>query len=316
MTARRFLLGAWLSAWCFANLCQSQSTTNATPGPSGARSFPMHGLVLQLAPDARSVVIQHAAVTNYMAAMTMSFHVKSAADLAGLQPGDRVTFRLHVTDTESWIDGLDRVGAGSLPPPSRVAAASPAIAPAIPSARAWLHYPFTNELGQAVTLNDFKGQALALTFFYSRCPLPDYCPRLSKNFEQASHKLAARSGLATNWHFLSISFDPQFDSPAMLKAYALSYHYDPAHWSFLTGPEDKIADLARRAGVDYHPALGTINHNFRTLIVDTAGHLQMVFPIGGDLSDQIVSEMINALSPATSGAPEETTAHPFAAQNH
>ena len=102
------------------------------------------------------------------------------------------------------------------------------------------------------------------------------------------------SGAPTNWHFLSISFDSEFDTPAVLKAYGDSYQYDPAHWSFLTGPPDKIAELARQSGVHYESDDGLINHNFRTLIVDANGHLQMVFPISGDFSDSIVAEIIKA----------------------
>ena len=80
----------------------------------------------------------------------------------------------------------------------------------------------------------------------------------------------------------------------MLKAYGDSYQYDPKHWSFLTGPADKIGELARQAGVSYQYDDGTFNHDFRTLIIDAAGHLQMVFPTSGDLSDQIVAEIIKA----------------------
>jgi protein SCO1/2 len=223
--------------------------------------------------------------------------VKSARDLAGLRRGDQVAFQLHVTETNSWVSDIARTGAVPLPPPAKPKLAAAPRDAANPSDRAWLEYKFTNELGQAVSLSDFRGQALAITFFYTRCPLPDYCPRLSRNFQVASQKLAALPGLPGNWHFLSISFDPQFDSPAMLKAYGQTYAYDPAHWSFLTGPTDKIAEVARRAGISYQSNDGVINHNFRTLIVDAAGHLQMVFPTSGDLSDQIVSEMVKAVSP-------------------
>ena len=102
-------------------------------------------------------------------------------------------------------------------------------------------------------------------------------------------------GAPANWHLLSISFDPEFDSPPLLKAYGNSYQYDPKHWSFLTGPADKIGELARQSGVSYYEFdAGTFNHNFRTLIIDANGHLQMVFPTGGDLSDQIVAEIIKA----------------------
>ena len=97
-----------------------------------------------------------------------------------------------------------------------------------------------------------------------------------------------------NVHFLSVSFDPEFDSPAMLKAYGESYNYDPNRWSFLTGPPDKIGELARLSGVTYEFEDGAFKHNFRTLIIDTAGHLQMIFPTAGDLSDQIVAELVKA----------------------
>jgi len=155
-------------------------------------------------------------------------------------------------------------------------------------------YKFTNELGQAVSLSDFRGQALAITFFFTRCPMPEFCPRLSKNFQEASRKLSASGESFTNWHFLSITFDPAFDTPAVLKAYAERYQYDPRHWSFLTGPEDKIGELARLSGVKADPDNGLINHNFRTLIIDAANRLQMVFPTSGDLSEAIVSEMRKA----------------------
>jgi protein SCO1/2 len=149
-------------------------------------------------------------------------------------------------------------------------------------------------LGRPVSLNSFHGQALAITFIYTRCPLPNYCPRLSRNFQEASKKLESLPGAPTNWHFLSISFDSEYDTPEVLKDYGNSYQYHPAHWSFLTGPPDKIAELARVSGVTYEYDEGLINHNFRTLIVDGNGHLQMIFPISGDFSDSIVTELIKA----------------------
>jgi protein SCO1/2 len=149
-------------------------------------------------------------------------------------------------------------------------------------------------------LNDFRGQALAITFFYTRCPIPDYCPRLSKNFQEAQQKLESLPGAPANWHLLSISFDPEFDSPQMLKAYGNSYQYNPKHWSFLTGPTNQIGELARQSGVSYQYDAGTFNHDFRTLIIDAAGHLQMVFPTSGDLSDQIVAEIIKAAAATNS----------------
>ena len=280
---RVWSLGA-LIFFCAQGSVVLSSSTAAEP----SQTFPASGVVLAVQPDARTIVIRHEAISNYMAAMTMPFKVQNEQTLAGCQRGDKITFQLHVTDTKSWVDHFAKIGSVTLPPEDEKPAAEQPAQPTL------LDFSFTNELDQAVTLNSFRGQALAVTFFYTRCPLPDFCPRLSKNFQAASQKLAALPHAPTNWHFLSVSFDPQFDSPAMLKAYGETYHYDPAHWSFLTGPPDKIADLARACGVTYEPDGATINHNFRTLIVDASGHLQNVFITGGDLSDEIVAEILKA----------------------
>lgn len=255
------------------------------------RTFDARGVILEVKPDNMQVVIRHEAITNYMDGMTMPFRVKAREELSGLARGDEVTFQLHVTDDESWVDHFVKTGKTEKVVTS--AGAEPAEMPVHPK-HPLLDYKFTNELGQAVSFNDFHGQAIAITFFYTRCPLPDFCPRLSKNFESASEKLEKMTNAPTNWHFISVSFDPEFDTPEMLRGYGQSYHYDPAHWSFFTGPKEKIGELARGAGVQYESSDGTINHNFRTLIVDTQGHLQTVFPTSGDLSDQIVSEILKA----------------------
>jgi protein SCO1/2 len=102
------------------------------------------------------------------------------------------------------------------------------------------------------------------------------------------------AGAPTNWHFLSVSFDPEFDTPEVLKAYAEGYRYDPARWSFLTGPKDKIDELAGQSDVQVNRENGLINHNFRTLIIDAVGHLQMIFPTSGNLSDDIVAQILKA----------------------
>ena len=196
------------------------------------------------------------------------------------------------------MDQIAKIGTASLPPARR-----PPRSRRRPAGHPLLDYKFTNELGQAVSLNDFRGQALAITFFYTRCPLPDFCPRLSKNFQEAQQKLESRPNAPANWHLISVSFDTEFDTPAMLQAYGNSYQYDPKHWSFLTGPADKIGELARQADVTYRYDAGTFNHDFRTLIIDASGHLQMIFPTSGDLSDQIVEEIIKAAAVTNLPAP-------------
>lgn len=262
------------------------------------QTFEGTGVIEELHPKEQTITIAHRAIGSYMPAMTMPFKVRPPAELSGLALGDRVSFRLRVSSTESWLDRIRKLHAERGPRPAGIIA-TPAASrtPAHTTAGAdhsLLDFPFTNELGQPVRLRDFRGQALAVTFFFTRCPLPEFCPRLSKNFEEASARLEAMRDGPTNWHFLSVSFDPGFDTPAVLRAYARQYHYDPRHWSFLTGPADKIHELAAESDVTYQGTNGVLTHNFRTLVVDARGHLQMVFPMGGDLSEPLVSEVLKA----------------------
>ena len=294
------------SAWLLGALISFGAPETGETAPAdvdGPKIFQARGVVMAVQPRSQTMLIRHEAIPHFMDAMTMPFKVKATNGLAGWKRGDQVTFQLHLDADESWVDGLVKIGNVVLPPETPNKSTPAALENARP---AFFDYHFTNELGETVTLNDFHGQALAITFFYTRCPLPDYCPRLSRNFQAASEKLAAMPNAPTNWHFLSISFDPQFDSPAMLKAYGASYRYDPAHWSFLAGSPQNIAGLARECGVTYESDGATINHNFRTLIVDPAGRLQMVFMMGGDLSDAIVTEMLKAAAPGgSSGRSQE-----------
>jgi protein SCO1/2 len=285
------LLGGFLI--CF-NATAAEYSLPANATGTNERTFAAKGVVEELKPDGRTVVIQHEAISNYMAAMTMPFKVRDQSGLAGLYVGDEILFQLHVTGTESWVDQITKIGTVPIVKTTNPADSHLVQIQIAPVKNLLLDYKFTNELDQAVSLNSFHGQALAVTFFFTRCPLPEFCPRLSKNFQEASQKLAAMTNAPRNWHFLSISFDTEFDSPATLKAYGESYQYDPQHWSFLTGAPDKINELARSCGVTYKSDAGTINHNFRTLIVDATGHLQMVFPTSGDLSDAIINEIIKA----------------------
>ena len=290
--ARRLaVLGALLLVSLGFNSNRARAATGSGSLETNILTFQVEGAIQRLGQDGVSLVVKHEAVPGYMDAMTMPFHVKDQAMISGLRAGDLITFQLHVTDDESWIDHIVKTGTA----PELKVAENTLPPPAPPHHnRALLDFKFTDELGRPVSVNDFRGQALAITFFFTRCPIPDYCPRLSRNFQEASQRLAAMPGAPTNWHFLSITFDPEFDTPAVLKEYAQRYQYNPARWNFLTGPPDKINELVAASGVEVKSDTGLFNHNFRTLIVDARGHLQTTFPFGGDLSDMIVREMLKA----------------------
>jgi protein SCO1/2 len=266
----------------------------ASVGRANPRNFAAKGVVTELKPDGHTVVIRHEEITNYMAAMTMPFRVVETNELAGLKPGDEITFRLYVTGEESWIDHVIRVRRTSLDSPLEPTNAP---APATPKVFNFADIPefsLTNEFGLPVSLHRFQGRAVALTFFFTRCPIPEYCPRLTKNFQGAIERLKAVPGGATNFVFLSISFDP-IDTPMLLRAYARQYRYDSNHWSFLTGHPEQIRELARGFGVPISAEGATYTHGFRTAIFDTNGSLQAIWPVGGDMTDQIVAEITKAL---------------------
>lgn len=255
------------------------------------QSYSVKGTVRELKPDGRTIMIRHEEIPGYMDAMTMPFRVRGTNELAGLKAGDEVSFRLQVTGDSSWIDHVQRTGktaALDVPTPTP---ASPTNEPGVFRLESIPDFALTNEFAQPVSLRQFKGQVLAMTFFFTRCPIPEYCPRLAKNFQGAVTKLKATPGGPTNFHFLSISFDP-IDTPPVLRTYARSYGYDSNHWSFITGNAEQIQELARGFGVAVKLEGGTYDHGFSTAIFDATGKLQNMWPIGGDMTGQIVSEIV------------------------
>ena len=269
---------------------------------AGTTNYLVRGVLKEVKQDELQLVIAHEAIPNFMEAMTMPFHVKDPAVLTSVAVGKAISFHLHVTETESWIDHIETLGASQSMPAGFRALSEISLIPEVKnnssatnqSSNPLRTCKFTNELGQAVSLSDFRGQAIALTFFFTRCPIPEFCPRLSRNFEAVQRKLKSMENAPANWRLLSVTFDPAHDTPDVLKAYGTSYQYDPQHWSFLTGPADKIAELAQSCDVKFDPDNGLFNHNFRTLIIDAGNHLQMVFPTSGDISESILQELLKA----------------------
>jgi protein SCO1/2 len=273
----------------------AQSGPSATSAASSTQQvFQVKGVVKGIQPDGKTVEIRHEAITNYMPAMTMPFEAKEPKELAGLKAGDVVSFRLTATDKDSWIDHIQKLSStASNEPPTTgnfrlVRDVEPLqVGDPLPD------YHFTNELGQAVSTSRFKGQAVAITFIFTRCPLPNFCPRMSSNFSEVQRKLVAMHSF-TNWHLFTISFDPEFDTPPILKAYAERFGAKPDHWNFLTGALIDIDAIAEQFGEMFWREQGALNHNLRTVVVDASGRVQRVFTGNSWTSDELVEEMLKA----------------------
>src|SRR5438552_15018434 len=267
-----------------------------TPPNTHQKVFQVKGVVIAVKPREKSIEIKHEEIPGYMPAMTMPFDVRDTNELAGLQPGDAVSFRLIDAGTEGWIDQIRKLAipaTNSIPtaaPFRRVREVEPlSVGDPLPD------YHLTNQLGQPLSTAQFKGQALAITFLFTRCPFPNFCPLMANHFAAAQQKLLAMPNAPTNWQLLTVSFDPEFDKPAILKAYAARYKYDPAHWSFATGDLIDITALAEQVGLTFwHDETGSISHKLRAVVVDAGGRLQKVFVGNQWTSDELVEEMVKA----------------------
>ncbi|HEX9007619.1 MAG TPA: SCO family protein, partial [Bacteroidota bacterium] len=188
--------------------------------------------------------------------------------------GDSVGATLAVSRTESWLEALAVLGPGETP------AALPAdqvkLARVLREGEEVPDAAFLNQDGGTVHISDFRGKSLALTFIYTRCPLPDFCIRMSQQFADIQKILQGNRALEGKWHLLSISFDPGFDRPAVLKSYGRNYGADFRNWDFLTDPDAGGATLIRFAepfGLSYEPSEGLFEHNLRTAFIDKGGRL-------------------------------------------
>jgi protein SCO1/2 len=274
----------------FLTSCQRKASEPAPP----PQVFTVKGVMEELEPDGKTAVIRHEAIPGYMQAMTMPFEARDTNQLSGLKPGDRISFRLAVTPTGGWIEAVTKLGsAASEPRPKPAIRVSRTLEP-LEVGNRLPDYHFTNELGEAVNLSQFKGQVLALTFFFTSCPFPDYCPRMTGNFAKAQKLLETTANAPAHWRLLSISFDPAHDTPSRLAAYARAADYDKSHWSFLTGSEDQIGGLAEQMGENYWQEAGSFGHNLRTVVVDAGGHIRNIIPGNKWSAGELARDMAQA----------------------
>jgi protein SCO1/2 len=227
--------------------------------PLAAKTYAVDGIVVAVDPAARTMLVSHREIAHYMPAMLMPFRAESAADLAALHPGARIQFDLSVTKAEAVARHIRLSGAAdaALPTPKEKLA----IGAALPD------FELTDQNGRAVRTADMRGKVVAIDFIYTRCPLPDVCPRLSANFAMLQRQFREQAG--ENLALLSVTVDPDFDTPAILAGYAHRWGAGPG-WLFLTGD---VAPVASALGEIYWADEGSIGHNSTTSIFGRDGRL-------------------------------------------
>ena len=259
------------------------------------RRFTLQGQVQSIDPQRKSVVVKHEEIKGFMPAMTMPYDVRDARELDGLAAGDLVSATLVVITNGAYVTNIKKVGSAPLEKP-------PAEAPN-PSASSGFELlepgdpvpdtAFLDQDGRKRHFTAFKGSPLVVTFIYTRCPLPTFCPLMDRHFASMQKSLKEDPALR-NVHLVTVSFDPVTDTPPVLKAHAKTLNADLSRWTFLTGDRDEVDQFASRFGVSVGRALNDprdITHNLRTAIVDADGRLVKVYTGNDWTPDQVLADV-------------------------
>jgi protein SCO1 len=260
----------------------------AACGPR-ARVVTLEGQVLAVDTARREITIKHGDISGFMPGMTMPFKVREPRLLEGKTAGDMVRATLVVDDTEAYLSAVEKTGHAALteaPPPPRMELLTPG--DVVPDTS------FVDAQRKPRHLADWRGQAIAVTFIYTRCPLPDFCPLMDRRFAEVQRTIVADVALRAKVHLVSVSFDPTFDTPTVLGAHAAKVGADPAVWTFVTGEQPEVERFASRFGVSVMRERANpdeVVHNLRTAVIDREGRLVNV--LNGN--EWQASELVTAL---------------------
>lgn len=256
--------------WCAAAQCFGSS-----------QKYHVTGLLLSADPSHHTITVSCKEIPGYMDAMVMSFPVRDAKMPDGLRPGVTVEFTLIVEKESSFAEGIRVVPFESLEldptEARRLQLLENATSPRPPSADALRigdavpDFHLIDQDQQAVSLSQFTGKVVALTFIYTRCPLPDYCVRLANNFGVVQRRFRSRMG--QDLVLLTVVIDPVHDQPDALQTYARTWKADAHSWRFLTGPVADIQQLCRRFNMAFYPDEALFVHSFHTIVISRSGNL-------------------------------------------
>jgi protein SCO1 len=253
------------------------------------KRYDLKGKVLVVEPDKHLVTVSHEDIKGYMPAMTMPFTVPSESDLQILAPDDEITATLVIDGKHSWLEDL-------------IITRQSATAPAMPGAQMAKpgdevpNFTLRNQDNRDIHLKDYRGKTLLLTFIYTRCPVPDYCTLMSDNFAQIDRALGQDPELYGKTHLLSISIDPEYDTPKVLRSYGAAHteRYQNetfAHWEFAGGTKEQVKEIAQFFGLTYFPEKDQIIHALRTVIIDPHGKVAKIYGGNDWKPEDVVAEI-------------------------
>lgn len=257
-----------------AVVCAWLLAAGATPAAAADREFPVRGMVLDVSPERKALVVSHDDIPGFMSSMTMPFDVRDAAELAGLAPGSLVSFTLVVGDAQAYATRFVSRGyePASRDPRLRTPAAASAGRPGgVAVGAAVPGFTLTTHQGQPVSLASLAGKVVVLNFVYTSCTVAEFCPRIVQHLTGLQRRFEAELG--RDLVLLTVTIDPVRDTPAALAAYAARVKATSPWWWFLTGTEADVRRVGRTFGVEVWPGPGQPVHTVRTVVVDRAGRL-------------------------------------------
>jgi protein SCO1/2 len=253
--------------------CNKPPAAREASPPSTGKRYHLKGKVVSVDLSSGTANVAAESIPGFMDAMTMPYPIHPPAELGRLSPGDAIEAEVVVEDDKYWLENVRVIQpAAGAPAKPGARLEPPAPGDLVPDFR------FTNQNGERISLRQYRGQALLITFIYTRCPFPDYCPRLSRQFAEINRQLRADPALDAKTHLLSISFDPAHDTPEVLRAYGLASAGSPParlfrHWEFAVPAAAELPELARFFGLTYLEDGALITHSMSTAVIGPDGRI-------------------------------------------
>lgn len=271
-------------------------TAACTPAaPPEPRRYRLTGQILAIDTSQSSLTVKHEDIEGFMMAMTMTFPVSEPAELEGLTAGDTIEATLEVTGSNARLRDVTRTGTAPLPDNTNevaLAAGLLEVGDPVPDAA------LIDQADRRRSLSEWNGMATVYGFTYTSCPLPNFCPLIEKHFAGLQARIKADPDLVARTRIVTVSIDPQKDTPAVLAAHAESLGADPALWTFLTGDVATVDRVAGRFGVGILRLEGEsaeISHNLRTTLVGPDGRVAAIYTGGDWTIDQVLADIEDTL---------------------
>jgi protein SCO1/2 len=280
---------------CLLLFCIALILSGCRPRRSAnEKHYPIKGKVVAVNQADHTATIAHGDIPGYMPGMTMPFKIKNDADLAMLKPGDQVTGTLVVDDLSSWVE-ISAIIEGGPPVSQNVdVPGEPKPGTEVPD------FGLVNQDGQRIHLAQYRGKTLLLTFVYTRCPQPDQCTLMSNNFAAIDQALQKQPEVYQQTHLLTVSFDPDYDTPKVLRSYGASHtgrYSDETfqHWEFATGTKDEVKGIAQFFGLRYYHDTESseeqVIHSLRTVIIGADGKVFKLYRGNEWKPEEILSDL-------------------------